>query len=193
AGIELLKWARYDCSSDGRTLKDIFQVVIVIRVEPANGQESFGTLELTLDKTVFPAAVGLQSQTAVGPELPLGAKAMGRLNQSDQQSRPNGSDRRNLAQPLHRAVLSALGQEITPHFLTQDIQRVELLVVELGTTAHAGLCDLAEPFRTIAWCVDLLAGTGNGPASVESFQAIHHPREISSDGQVAACQFPQSS
>jgi hypothetical protein len=24
----------------------------------------------------------------------------------------------------------------------------------------------------------LLAGTGNGPASVESFQAIHHPCEI---------------
>src|SRR2546427_7286506 len=37
--------------------------VVVVRVEPANGQEPFGALELALDKTVFPAAVGLQSQT----------------------------------------------------------------------------------------------------------------------------------
>src|SRR5260370_42643749 len=118
---------------------------------------------------------------------------MGRLNQSDQQSRPNRSDRRNLTQPLHRAVLSALGQQIAPYLLAQTIQRVELLVVELGSAAHAGFGDLAEPFRTLAWCVDLLAGTGNGPASVKGLQTIHHRREISSDRPPAACQFRQSS
>lgn len=30
-------------------------------VEPANGQESFGAPELPLDKTIFPAGIGLQS------------------------------------------------------------------------------------------------------------------------------------
>jgi hypothetical protein len=67
----------------------------MICVESPNGQESFGSFELPLDKTVFPAAVGFQSQTAVGP--PFGAKTMGRLNQSDQESCPNGSNQRNLA------------------------------------------------------------------------------------------------
>jgi hypothetical protein len=41
-------------------------------------------------------------------------------------------------------VLSALGQQIAPHLLAQNIQRVELLVVELGSAAHAGFGDLAE-------------------------------------------------
>jgi len=103
-----------------------------------------GALELTLDKTVLPAAVGLQSQAAVGPQLPFGAKAMGRLNQSDQQSRPNRSDRRNLAQPLHRAVLATLGQQILPYLLAQNNQRIELPVVELGSAAH-------DPARLSHW------------------------------------------
>src|SRR2546427_5741644 len=176
-----------------RTLEDIFQIVVVVGVESANGQEPFGALELALDKTVFPAAVGLQSQTAIGPELPLGAKAMRRLDQSDQQSRPDRTNRWNLTQPLHRGVLAALGQEIKPHPLAQNSQGIELLVVEFGATAHAGFGDFAEPFRSVAWCVHLLAGTGNGPASIKSFQTIHYPREISSDRQIAARQFPQSS
>ena len=107
-------------------------------------------LELALDKTVFPAAVGLQSQTAVGPQLSLGAKAMGCLDQRDQQSAANRANRRNLAQQIHGLVFPALGQQITPHLLTQNIQRVELLVVKFGATAHAGFHDLAESLRPMA-------------------------------------------
>ena len=40
--------------------------------------------------------------------------------------------------------------------------------------------------------VNSLAGAGNRPASVKSFQAIPHPREILRDRQIAAGQFFQS-
>jgi len=41
--------------------------------------------------------------------------------------------------------------------------------------------------------IDLLPGAGNGPTSVDRFDARHHPREISRNRQVAACQFLQGS
>ena len=44
-----------------------------------------------------------------------------------------------------------------------------------------GTLQLAEPFGTMARCVNLLAGTGDGPASVDRLQATHHPREIFGD------------
>ena len=98
SGVELLQRSGDGSGSGGRTLEDIFQIVIVIAVEPADRQEFLRAFELSLHEAVFAAAGGLQSQTAVGPELPLGAKAMRRLNQSNQQSRPDRTDRRNLAQ-----------------------------------------------------------------------------------------------
>src|SRR5258708_5451568 len=53
-----------------------------------------------------------------------------------------------------------------------------LLVVKLRPTAHAGLGDFLQPVGAMTRCVNLLTGTGDGPASVESFQANHHAREI---------------
>src|SRR5688572_11214771 len=85
SAIELLKWPGYGGSSGGRTLEDIFQIVIVVGVEPANRQELLRALQPGSHKVVLSAAVRLQSQTAVGPKLSLGAKTMRRLDQSDQQ------------------------------------------------------------------------------------------------------------
>src|ERR1700730_7438985 len=47
---------------------------------------------------------------------------------------------------------------------------LELLVVEFGTTAYAGFRNLCKPFRTVARCIHLLAGTRNPPASVNRLQ-----------------------
>ena len=58
--------------------------------------------------------------------------------QRNQLSRPHRTDTRNLAQQFRRAMFPALGQKILPHFSAQGLQRVELLVEVLGTTAHAG-------------------------------------------------------
>ena len=65
--MELLEWSR-DGSGPGRgTLEDIVQIVIVVGVEPANGQEFLGAFQLALHDSVFPARGGFQCQTTVGP------------------------------------------------------------------------------------------------------------------------------
>src|ERR1700722_18649650 len=96
--MELLERS-WDGSGPGRgTLEDIFQIVIVVGVQSADGQELLGTLQLAFHESVFPARGSFQCQTTVGPQLPLGAKTMRRLHQSYEQNGPNGSNRRNLSQ-----------------------------------------------------------------------------------------------
>jgi hypothetical protein len=52
-------------------------------------------------------------------------------------------------------MISTLRQEISPHLLAQSLQCIELLVEELGPTAHAGFRYFAKPFRTMVRCVDV--------------------------------------
>ena len=57
--MELLKGST-DGSGPGRgTLEDIFQIVIVVGVEPADSQEFLGTLQLALHESIFPTGGGL--------------------------------------------------------------------------------------------------------------------------------------
>src|SRR6202166_3360315 len=110
SGVEIMKRSG-DGSGPGRgSLEDIFQIVIVVGVEPANGQEFLGAFQSALYDSVFSAGGSLQRQTTVCPQLALGAKTMRRLHQSNQQNCPNRSDRRSLPQQVHRAVLPAFGQ-----------------------------------------------------------------------------------
>src|SRR3984893_11360515 len=167
--MELLERSR-DGSSPGRgALKDIFQIVIVVGVEPSNSQEFLGAFQLALHDSVFPARGSFQCQTTVGPQSSLGAKTMWRLQQSNEQSRPYRSDRRNLAQQFHRAVFSAFRQQISSYLLAQRPQGVQLLVVDLRPAMHAGFCDLAEPLGAIAWCVHALPRAGNRPTPIKGF------------------------
>ena len=59
------------------TVEDVFQIVIMVAVEPADGQNFLGALQLASDEAVFSAGVRSQRQTTVGPQLPLGPEAMG--------------------------------------------------------------------------------------------------------------------
>src|ERR1700690_29815 len=165
--------------------------MIVIPIESAYRHELLGSSELSLQNAVFAADGSLQSQTAVGPELPLGAEAMRGLNESDQQSCSDRTNRRNLAQQIRRVVLLALHQQIASDLLTKNLQCVELPIAEIRPGAYAGFSDLGQPFVPMAWRVDSLSRAGNRPTSVESFEPVHHPREILGDRQVAAGQFFQ--
>ena len=98
SGVEILKGSRRGTGQGGRTLEDIFQIMVMVGVETTDGQQSVGTLELAMQETVLGTGSRRQGQTAVGPELPLGAEAMRRLDQSDQQSSPNRADAGNLSQ-----------------------------------------------------------------------------------------------
>ena len=80
---------------------------------------------MSLQNAVFAADGSLQSQTAVGPELTLGAEAVRGLNQSDQQSCPDRTNGRNLAQQIRGVMLLVLHQEIASNLLTQSLKCVE--------------------------------------------------------------------
>src|SRR5580693_4139261 len=96
--VKVLQRSSGSSRSGGCTLENIFQIVIMVDVEPADGQDFLGAFELATDEAIFSAGVGPQRQSTVGPQLPFGAEAIGRLYQSDQQSGADGANRRNLPQ-----------------------------------------------------------------------------------------------
>ena len=48
-------------------LEDIFQIVIMVDVEPADGQDLLGAFELATDEAIFSAGVSPQRQSTVSP------------------------------------------------------------------------------------------------------------------------------
>jgi hypothetical protein len=123
----LIKIAEWPCGDAGhccRPLENTLKIVVVILIETAQLLRFLGTLQLPLDITVLRTVTRLQAKAAVSPELALGAKTVGRLHQRDQLSRANWADARNLAQQFRRTMFSALGQQVSPRFLPQSLQRV---------------------------------------------------------------------
>src|SRR5438876_7364020 len=55
----------------------------------------------------------------------------------------------------------------------------------------AGFPDLSQPLGAMAGIVDVPARTGNRPAAIQRFQAIHDSRQIFDDRQVAPGEFSQ--
>ena len=95
--VKIVKGSGGDAGPRGRTLEDIFQIVVMVGIQSAKLLWFLGTLQLSFDTAVLRAVVCLQTQPAVSPQLPLGAKPVGRLHQRDQLRRPNRTDTRNLA------------------------------------------------------------------------------------------------
>jgi len=106
--VKLLERTRLGSGQGRGTLEQILEIVIVIAIQPANRDRLLRASQLSFDIPVLGTAVRLDSKTTVAPELSLGAKPVGGLDQRDQQGRPNGTDRRDLTQQLRRAVLPAL-------------------------------------------------------------------------------------
>ena len=75
-----MEWSRIATGSCGRTLENIFEIVIVVFIEPAKLLRFPGTFQLSFDVAVLPAVVRLEPKTAVGPDLPLGPKTVWRLD-----------------------------------------------------------------------------------------------------------------
>src|ERR1039458_424703 len=72
--------------------------MVVILVEAANGHLLFAAPHLALHVVVFAAVAGFQPQSAVGPELSLGAEAVRGLDQGHRQSGTNRAQGGNLSQ-----------------------------------------------------------------------------------------------
>ena len=84
-----------------------------------------------------------------------------------------------------------LHQQFTARLLAQVLQHVQLLVELFSSAADAGFLDLAQPLGSMTGIVDVPTGTGNGPAAIHRFQAIHDSRQIFDDGQKTSRQLPQ--
>ena len=82
--VETLKRSAVAGRPGGRAFEDIFQIVVVVAIQSANRQSLLGAFQLPTLEAVFAASVGPQGQADVRPQLPLGAKAMRRLQQGHQ-------------------------------------------------------------------------------------------------------------
>src|ERR1700686_5016107 len=142
---------------------------------------------------VIGAAVCLDANSAVSPQLPLGAETVRGLQNAKQYGRPDRANRRDLAEPSPGLVFLTLGEQITPHLLAQCSQCIQLLVVKLRPPAHSQFADLPEPLGTMARCIDLLAGARNGPTAIDGLHPCHDPYQIFGDGEITAHQFLQTS
>src|ERR1700688_3470642 len=98
---------------------------------PANTDLFVRPVELSFYVTIVTAAVGLDTKTAEGPQLPLGAEAVRGLYDANQHCRPDRTHRRNLTEQLPRRVSLAFAEQLAPHLLAQGTERIELLEVEL--------------------------------------------------------------
>jgi hypothetical protein len=148
--VEVLERPGDSGGPNGCPLEEIFEIVVMVFVEPADGYEFLGAFDLAFHEAVLPTGAGLQGQAAVRPELPLGAEPVWCLYKREQESCTNRPDRWDLAQQLCCVVLPVLGQQLSPRLLVQEQQCVELLVVHLGPVAHAGLGDFRQPFGAMA-------------------------------------------
>ena len=122
------------------TLENILQIVIMVDVEPANGQDLLGTFELTSDEAVFTAGVCPQCQSPVSPQLyRLVRKRLGvcirAINRAARMGPIAGICRSNLMAGCF-SVLPANSSRRVPWRNAAKASR--LLVVEFGTTANAG-------------------------------------------------------
>src|SRR5438128_5439473 len=89
AFIELTERAVDNAGRRRRTLKQVFQIVIVVAVESADEHRFLGAHQLSVLEAVIGAAARLQGQPAVGPELTFAAEAVRRLYPPDQLRRAN--------------------------------------------------------------------------------------------------------
>jgi hypothetical protein len=81
--VKLLERSGFGGGDDGCALEDVFEIMIVIAVEPAQRYLPLRWSQLPIDIAVIGAAVRLDSQTSVGPQLPLGAETMRCLQDGD--------------------------------------------------------------------------------------------------------------
>src|ERR1700730_14274980 len=96
--VEIVERSRSAASHRRSTLEDGFHIVIMILIESTNLLGLLRTLQLSAHVTVLRTVARMDRETAVGPQLPLGAETMRGLDQRDEQRGSDRADRRNLAQ-----------------------------------------------------------------------------------------------
>src|SRR5215831_19659001 len=79
--IKLLQWSGPRTGSSGNGFEQTLQIMVMVFIETTNRKEFLRASQLAFHIAVFRADARLQSQSAVRPQLALGAKTIGSLNQ----------------------------------------------------------------------------------------------------------------
>ena len=108
ARIELCQRARLDRSHHRRPLEQVLQIVIAVLVQPTNLYMLLLPSQLAFRNLMVGAGTGHHTKTAIGPKLPLGTELVRSLQNAQQLSGSNRTNRWNLTQALPHLVLLAL-------------------------------------------------------------------------------------
>src|SRR5260370_34234420 len=86
--VKIAKWSGGGAGLHGRTLEDILEIMVGVIIQPAKLLWFLGTSQLSFDKTVLRAVMGLQPKPTGVPQLPVGAEPMSLLPQTPNFLRP---------------------------------------------------------------------------------------------------------
>src|SRR5215471_13874088 len=131
--IKRLQGARPRTRSSSHCFEQTLQIVVMVLIETADGNQFLGASQLSFHIAVFRTDASLQSQSAVSPQLALGAKTMGSLNQSHQQGSANWPDVGNLPELIGDLVFATLRQQFPPRLPPELLHHVQLLIEVLGS------------------------------------------------------------
>src|SRR5207237_10402290 len=124
--IKVAQRTRTGAGRDGSTFEKALQIFIVVVIQTAHRAALAVALHFASHVAVLTAVMSLDCETAVGPQLPLAAETMWRLQQPHQQGGANWTDRRNLAKQLHRRVLLNLPHSLVSRFEAGGWHQLEL-------------------------------------------------------------------
>ena len=96
--IELCQRARLDRSHHRRPLEQVLQIVIAVLVQPTNLYMLLLPSQLAFRNLMVGAGTGHHTKTAIGPKLPLGTEPVRSLQNAQQLSGSNRTNRWNLTQ-----------------------------------------------------------------------------------------------
>src|SRR5215469_16513458 len=88
-------------------------------------------------------------------------------------------------------MFATLRQQFAACLLAQVLQQIQLQIELLGTTTSPSFGNLLQPLAAMARIVNIPAGTGDRPAAIQGFQAIHDSGKILDYGQITSRQLTQ--
>ena len=91
SGVKIVERSPPTAGPGGRTLEDLFHLMVVVLIETTDLLRFFGTLHLSANISVLRTVVRLNAQATIGPQLPLAAEPARGLHQRNQ---ARGSNRR---------------------------------------------------------------------------------------------------
>src|SRR6266566_2931205 len=88
-------------------------------------------------------------------------------------------------------MFATLRQQFASRLLAQVLQQIQLLIELLGAAASSGLGYFFQPLTAMTSVVNVPAGTGDRPATIQSFQSIHHTGKIFDHSEITSGQLAQ--